>query len=133
MSKIYPHINIQQLHSWHLLTGNVPQISQKEIKPWKVMHAELLSAIWYARNQRIFDENVVHPNEIISLTKLRALRTIQVFHHVLQISHSRNKRQRKKRNKTVDSKSFLVHFELQNDYGIFGCFRHRIDRLTLVF
>lgn len=98
MSKLYPHINFQQIHPWHLLTGNVSPINHKDIKPWKIMHAELLGAIWYARNQRIFEDDIVHPNEIISLTKLRALHSIQVYHHILQISPSRNKRQRIKRN-----------------------------------
>jgi hypothetical protein len=96
--KLYPQINFQSLHPWHLLTGYIPILVPKVSRPWKVLHAELLGAIWYARNERIFENNVVHIQEIISLTKLRALRSIQVFHHILQSSHSRNRRQRVKRN-----------------------------------
>ena len=62
------------------------------------MHAELLRAIWFARNQLLFDQKTVDSRGIIAMVKSRALDSIQIFHRAIQISKSKNRRQQLRRN-----------------------------------
>jgi hypothetical protein len=93
LSLLYPSIDIQNLDRSILLFGYYPCISPYEIGPWNLLHAETLRAIWFARNQRIFESRTVSFNESIALIKCRVLHSVQAYYYNLRNAYSvKNKR-----------------------------------------
>jgi hypothetical protein len=68
------------------------------MKPWKLLHAELLRTIWWAGNQLLFDNKAIDHREIIAIIKNRALESIQIYHYAIRISKSKKRRQQVSRN-----------------------------------
>ena len=98
IAQIYPLLNVNRLHDSNYLFGFHSHLSLNTIKPWKILHAELLRAIWFARNQLLFDDKLVDYHEVIAMVKSRALESIQVYHHAIQFSNSKNRRHLVRRN-----------------------------------
>jgi hypothetical protein len=93
LSLLYPSIDVYNLDQSVLLFGYHPCISPYKIGPWKLLHAEILRGIWFARNQSIFESMIVSFNESIALIKCQVLHSIQAYSYNLRNAYSvKNKR-----------------------------------------
>jgi hypothetical protein len=98
LSLLYPSIDIQNLDRSVLLFGYYPCISPHKIGPWKLLHAETLRAIWFARGQSIFESRIVSFNESIALIKCRVLHSVEAYYYNLgNACSAKNKRRTIKR------------------------------------
>lgn len=79
IAKIYSAFNIDSLKDYNYLFGFHTIFPMTIIKPWKVLHAELLRAIWWARNQLLFDNKSIDHREVIAIIKKRALESIHIY------------------------------------------------------
>jgi hypothetical protein len=69
ITKAYPSLLLNDLHDWHWLLGYNNYISNTKIKPWKLLHAETIRGIWYARTQKLFEDKNIGFQEIVALIK----------------------------------------------------------------
>jgi hypothetical protein len=106
---LYLSFNFQHLDLYVFLFGFDIKIPTHVMKPWKFFHIEILWAIWYPWNQKVFKYMNVNINEILVIVKYQVFQFIKVHHYICQQSSSKKQEVSHKIKSTfVDSKGLSI-------------------------